>query len=148
MRFAILIVCLLLAVPAVAADSVLVVRQSRQPVKETIDTLVKALEGKGIKAVARVDHAAGAKSAGMELLPTEVVFFGNPKLGTPLMQANPEIAIDLPMRVVAWQDKAGKVWIGYTSTAALKARYGIAGRDDVFDAMAGALEAFTKAAAE
>ena len=126
----------------------LVVKESRLTVKETIDKLVKTLDEKGIKIVARVDHAAAAKAAGMELAPTEVVLFGNPKLGTPLMQSNPHIAIDLPMRVVAWQDKAGKTWIGYTSPAALKARYGIEGRDEQFNAMAGALEAFTKAASE
>jgi len=82
----------------------------------------------------------------LELPPTEILIFGNPKLGTPLMQANPEIAVDLPMKVLAWQDKAGKVWVAYTAPDALKARYGIADRDEVFKAMAAALQALTKAA--
>lgn len=129
------------------AQSLLTKQESRHSVKDTADRLAKALADKGIKVAARIDHAAGAKSVGMEMPPTEVVMFGNPRLGTPLMLAAPEIAIDLPMKVVIWQDKAGKVWIGYTPAEALKARYGIAGNDDAFKAMAGALAAFTTEAA-
>jgi len=79
--------------------------------------------------------------------PIEVLLFGNPTLGTPLMQANPHIAIDLPMKVLAWEDGNGKVWIGYTTPEALKTRYKIDGLDDVLKKMAAALEAFTSAAA-
>jgi uncharacterized protein (DUF302 family) len=137
-----------LAVPTFAqAQSPLTKQESRHSVKETADRLAKALGDKGIKIAARIDHAAGSKSVGMEMPPTEVVMFGNPKLGTPLMLANPEIAIDLPMKVVIWQDKAGKVWIGYTPPDALKSRYAIAGNDEAFKAMSGALAAFTKEAA-
>ena len=103
-------------------------------------------EGKGNITVARVDHAAAAKAAGLELKPTEVLLFGNPKLGTPLMQANRHVAIDLPMKVLVWEDDAGKVWIGYTTPETLKARYRIDGKDDVLKTMAGALEAFSSAA--
>src|SRR5690606_31082185 len=83
----------------------LVTIESQHSVKDTVDRLAAALDQRGIKPVARVDHAAGAKTVGMELPPTEILIFGNPKLGTPLMQANPEIAIDLPLKVLAWQDK-------------------------------------------
>lgn len=131
---------------AAAADEPMTIKPSPYSVKETMDRLAAALAEKGLKPAARIDHAAGAKSAGLEMPPTEVMMFGNPRLGTPLMLADPRIAIDLPMRVVAWQDKAGKVWIGYTSADGLKARYAITGRDDSFKAMAGALEAFTSAA--
>ena len=130
----------------VSAQSLLTTRESKFPVKETADRLAKALEEKGIKVAARVDHAAGAKAAGLEMPPTEVVMFGNPKLGTPLMLANPEVAIDLPMKMVIWQDAAGKVWLGYAAAEALKARYNVRDKDEVFKAMAGALEAFAKAA--
>lgn len=133
--------------PAIAADD-LVVRASKYPVKETMDRLVKALEEKGLKPALRVDHAAAAKANGLELRPTEVVLFGNPKLGTPLMQADPRIGIDLPMRVLAWQDAAGKTWIAYTRPEALAARYGIASAAEPLKAMAGALDAFAKAAAD
>ena len=148
MRLAIALALTLLASPAFAADSSLITRPSKFPVKETADRLVKALEDKGLKVAARVDHAAGAKAAGMDMAPAEVVMFGNPKLGTPLMKANPDIAIDLPMRVLIWTDAAGKVLVGYTAPEVLKARYGITGQDDAFKTMGGALEAFTKAAAE
>jgi uncharacterized protein (DUF302 family) len=82
----------------------------------------------------------------MELPPTEVLMFGNPKLGTPLMQSNPKIGVDLPMKMLAWQDKTGKVWLGYAAPDALKARYGINDRDEAFKAMTAALQALAKAA--
>jgi uncharacterized protein (DUF302 family) len=137
-----------LAVPlsALAADE-LTTKPSRYSVKETVDRLTGALKDKGISPAARIDHAAAAKAAGLELKATEVLMFGNPKLGTPLMQANRLVAIDLPMKVLVWEDDAGKVWIAYTPPSTLRDRYKIDGRDDVLKAMAGALEAFTSAAA-
>jgi uncharacterized protein (DUF302 family) len=139
---------LLLALTASSAMAeTLMTQESQFSVKETLDRLTTALDAKGIKVVARVDHAAGAKAVGMELPPTEVLMFGNPKLGTPLMQANPMIGLDLPMKVVAWQDKAGKVHVSYTKPADLKARYGISDREDQFKAMEAALFALTGAAA-
>jgi uncharacterized protein (DUF302 family) len=119
---------------------------SKHSVKETGDRLAAALKDKGITPAARIDHAAAAKAAGLELKPTEVIMFGNPKLGTPLMQANRQIAIDLPMRVLIWEDDAGKVWLGYTAPATLKGRYNIDGREEALKTMAGALDAFTTAA--
>jgi uncharacterized protein (DUF302 family) len=141
-----MLAALALSLPAKAADE-LTVKASKHSVKETLDRLTAALKEKGITPVARIDHAAAAKGAGLDLKPTEVLLFGNPKLGTPLMQANRQIAIDLPMKVLVWEDDAGKVWIGYTSPATLKARYKIEGRDDVLKTMAGALDAFASAAA-
>jgi uncharacterized protein (DUF302 family) len=138
-----LIACLCTG-PAVAEN--LVTIESKLSVKDSLDRLASTLEQRGIKVAARVDHAAGAKAAGMELAPTEVIMFGNPKLGTPLMQANPAIGIDLPMKVLAWQDKSGKVWIGYTAPETLKARYGISGQDETFKAMTGAIDGLAKAA--
>ena len=132
---------------AAAAQSLLLSQESKFPVKETADRLVKAIEEKGLKVATRVDHAAGAKAAGLEMPPAEVVLFGNPKLGTPLMLSNPEIAIDLPMKMLVWQDKAGKVRVGYVAPDALKLRYGIKDRDAAFATMTSALAAFAKAAA-
>jgi uncharacterized protein (DUF302 family) len=145
MRLAAAIIPLLLFTHSALADQ-LVTIESKHSVKETLDRLTATLDKRGIKPVARVDHAAGAKAVGMELPPTEVLIFGNPKLGTPLMQSNPEIGIDLPMRVLAWQDKAGKVWVAYTAPDTLKARHGITDRDEIFNAMAKALQGLTKAA--
>jgi len=138
---------LLLLVSATSALSEkLVALESKYDVKETLDRLAAELDKRDIKVAARIDHAAGAKAVGMELPPTEVLMFGNPRLGTPLMQSAPAIGIDLPMKVLAWQDKAGKVWIGYTAPDALKARHGISDRDEVFKAMAAALDGLAKSA--
>lgn len=141
-----MLTALALSLPTKAADD-LTVEASKHSVKETVDRLTAALKNKGITPAARVDHAAAAKRVGLELRPTEVLLFGNPKLGTPLMQANRHIAIDLPMRVLVWEDDAGKVWIGYTPPETLKARYKIEGRDNVLKNMAGALQAFASATA-
>ena len=135
-----------LAAPLAAAER-LVVRQSKFPVKETMDRLAAAIEARGLKVALRVDHAAAARAAGLDLPPTEVVMFGNPKLGTPLMQASPAIAIDLPMRMLAWQDSKGRTWIGYAAPKALKARHGVKGQDASFNAMATALDGLAVAAA-
>jgi uncharacterized protein (DUF302 family) len=137
----------LVSLPA-QAESPLTTQASKFSVSETADRLVKAVEAKGIKIAARIDHAAGAKAAGLPLPPTIVVMFGNPKLGTPVMQADPRVGLDLPMRVLIWEDKSGKVWVGYAPPASLKARYGIAGEapEAALKAMAGALQGFAKAA--
>jgi uncharacterized protein (DUF302 family) len=140
-----ILLALALPLSALAADE-LSTKPSKYSVKETVDRLTGALRDKGISPAARIDHAAAAKAAGLELKATEVLMFGNPKLGTPLMQANRLVAIDLPMKVLVWEDDAGKVWIAYTPLSTLKARYKIDGRDDVLKAMTGALEAFTSAA--
>ena len=144
-----LAVLLAMALPTLAhAEGTLKAFPSTFTVEETADRLSKAIEAKGIKVAARFDHAAGAKAAGLELPPTVVIMFGNPKLGTPLMQADPRIGLDLPMKVLVWQDKAGKVWLGYTPPSTLQARYGITGDGPVegLKTMAGALEGFAKAA--
>lgn len=135
-----------LVTTARAADGPLIIKESPHSVAVTMDKLATALQAKGLKPALRIDHAAAAKAAGLEMPPAQVMLFGNPKLGTPLMQADPRIAIDLPMRVVSWQDKAGKVWIGYADPATLKARYGLAGKDEAFKTMAGALKSFTDTA--
>jgi uncharacterized protein (DUF302 family) len=128
-------------------DGDLLVKPSTRGVKESIDALAAAVEAAGAKVVARVDHAAGAKAAGAEMKPSEVLIFGNPKLGTPLIQANPRAGLDLPMKVLAYEDAKGKVWIITTRAAALRSRYGIKGKDDVITAMTGALDKLTSAAA-
>lgn len=145
MRLVAAVLFLALSTTTALSDKI-VATESKFGVKETLDRLAAALDQRGIKVAARINHAAGAKAAGMELPPTEVLLFGNPKLGTPLMQSNPEIGIDLPMKVLAWQDGAGKVWVGYTAPEALKARYGITDRDQVFSSMSTALEGLVKSA--
>jgi uncharacterized protein (DUF302 family) len=150
MRFLLSVIATILILsyaPAMAAEPPLVVKASKLGVRESIDSLAAALKAGGVEVTARVDHAAAAKAAGMELRPTEVIIFGNPKLGTPLMQADQRAGLDLPMKAVAWQDSDGKVFIAYTDPAALAARYRWDGTDQVLKAMAQALETFTAIAA-
>lgn len=134
------------AAPALSNDQVVTV-ESKYSVKESLDRLSAILTERGIRVMARVNHAAGAKSVGMKLEPSELLIFGNPKLGTPLMQANPIIGLDLPMKVLAWQDTGGKVMLSYPTPQSLKMRYEITDQDAVFEAMTKALSGLTDAAA-
>jgi len=99
--------------------------KSTLPVKESVDKLVHLVESKGLTVFCRVDHAAGAAAAGMQLRPTTVVIFGNAKGGTPLMQAVQTIGIDLPLKVLAWEDASGQTWLGYNDPVWLTERHGI-----------------------
>ena len=146
MAAAIVLSMLTVSAPAQAGGEFKVI-ESKYSVKETLDRLTKILKSKGIKVMARVNHAAGAKGAGLELSDTELLIFGNPKLGTPLMQTNRTIGLDLPMKALAWKDKAGKVHLAYTAPNALKARHSISGRDAIFAKMTKALGGLTAAAA-
>jgi uncharacterized protein (DUF302 family) len=97
---------------------------------------------------ARIDHAAGAKAAGIALRPTEFLIFGNAKGGTPLMQAAQTIGIDLPLKGLAWEDAEGKVWLSYNEPAWIAARHGApAGIAEVTQRLTAALAAMAKAAA-
>lgn len=106
------------AIPAVAADPGLITKQSRYSVKETVErfqTAVKAKEANGFMVFTEIDHAAAAKKFGLDMRPRTVIVFGNPKLGTPAMQKQPLLAIDVPPKALVWQDDDGKVWLTYNS---------------------------------
>ncbi len=138
------LLCCLIAVSSVAqAADGLIVKQSAHGVSDTLDRMVDILNGKGIRVFARVDHQANAKTVDLSLRPTQVLIFGNPKLGTPLMNAQQSVGIDLPMKVVAWEDEKGQVWLGYNDPAYMTKRHGITDRDEVAMKMAKALEAMT-----
>lgn len=98
---------------------------SRYSVSETLDRLESLLREKGIKIFARIDQRREAESVGLRLRPTELILFGNPKAGTPIMQAAPTSALDLPLKVVAWQDDSGQVWIAYNSADFFSQRHGL-----------------------
>ena len=134
-----------IAAPLHAADGMVVV-PSPHNVKDTIDKLSTVLESKGMNIMARVDHAGGAAKAEMTLRPTELLIFGNPKVGTPLMICSQSIAIDLPQKMLAWEDAEGKVWLGYNDPMYLKGRHQTEGCDAVFEKVSGALANFAKAA--
>jgi uncharacterized protein (DUF302 family) len=126
-----------------AGDDRLVAKKSPHPVAVTLDRLSEALRTRGIGIAARVDHAGAAQRAGLALKPTQLLIFGNPKLGTPLMQANRRIGIELPMRVLAWEDDSGQVWVAYVKPDVLKSEYSVEGRDEVFREMTQALDGLT-----
>lgn len=138
----------LMPIAAAQAEGGLLTKKSSHSVTVTLDRLEAAARDKGIAIVARVDHASAAAKAGMDLRPTQVLIFGNPKLGTPLMQSNPQIGLDLPLKALAWQDAAGVVWLGYTAPADLVARYQIGDRAEVVQKMTGVLDALTTQATE
>ena len=93
--------------------------------KETMDRLESEVEAKGLTVFARVDHAAGAEAVGLKLRPTELLIFGNARGGTPLMEADQRIGLDLPLKALVYQDEAAKVWLTYTDPRWLAQRYGL-----------------------
>jgi len=98
---------------------------SRHSVDETVAKLKAILQAKGVALFALIDHSGEAEKAGMKMPPTKLVIFGNPKAGTPLMLAAPSAAIDLPLKILIWQDHAGKVWVSYNSPSYLRERHGL-----------------------
>jgi uncharacterized protein (DUF302 family) len=107
------------------AGDTLVTKPSHYSVSDTIDRIEKAVTDKGMKIFARIDHGGEAKRAGLEMKPTELLIFGDPKGGTALMVAKPTAAIDLPMKALAWEDQDGKVWLTYNSSELLHDRHGV-----------------------
>ncbi len=105
------------------ADNGIVSLESRFGVAETIDRLAQAVANVGLGVFARIDHAAGAREVGLELRPTELLIFGHPKGGTPLMQESQIAGIDLPVKALAWEDEAGKVWLSYNTADWIAARH-------------------------
>lgn len=98
-----------------------------RPVPETVERLETLLKAKGIKIFARVDHSAEARAAGLTMRPTVLLLFGNPKLGTPLMNRHPSLALDLPTKALIWKAADGKVWLSYNSPEFLQQRHGLDG---------------------
>ena len=115
--------------------------------KETMDRLEAEIHQKGMNVFARIDHAAGAANVGLALAPTEVIIFGNPRGGTPLMQSVQTVGIDLPLKVLVWQDAANKTWLSYNEPGWIAQRHGVAGAESTIDKMADLLSAIAREAA-
>lgn len=127
----------------------LVTIASKHTVSETLDRLERALKTKDIKVFSRIDHAAGAASVAMPLRPTELLIFGSPRGGTPLMQFNQTVGIDLPLKILGWQDAGGQVWLTYTDPGWFARRHQLgSGTDANVGALKLLLETLTRAAAE
>ena len=108
-----------------ASDNGIVNKPSNHSVDETVAKLKGILQAKGVALFALVDHSGEAEKVGMKMLNTKLLIFGSPKAGTPLMQAAPSIAIDLPLKILVWEDGQGKVWVSYNSPAYLQQRHGL-----------------------
>jgi uncharacterized protein (DUF302 family) len=121
---------------------------SAHSVAETIERLKGMLAKKEIEVFAQIDHAAAAKLVGLALRPTQVLIFGNPKAGTPLMQAQQTIGLDLPLRVLVWEDGEGRVWLTYHRVQDLARRHRITGHDEKLKALDDGLAGLARAATE
>ena len=135
----------LLASLAYADNGIISVKSSHQ-VKATADRLENTLKQKGMTVFIRINHAEGAQKVGKKLRPTELVVFGNPKVGTPLMQCRQSTAIDLPQKALIWEDQEGTVWFSYNDPNYLVERHGITGCTEVLKKTEKALSNFAKAA--
>lgn len=130
-----LLLLALFVVPAASAGEGLVTVKSSYGAKETADRVERLTKERGMTLFNRIDHAEGARTVGMPLRPTEVLIFGNPKGGAPLMMCEQSVGIDLPLKMLVWEDGNGAVWIGYSDPEALKDRHGITGCDKVLGTM-------------
>jgi uncharacterized protein (DUF302 family) len=120
--------------------------KSSHSVNETADRLEQILKTKGMKVFIRVDHSAGAKGVGIALRPTQLVVFGNPKVGAPLMQCSQNMAIDLPQKALIWEDERGDVWLTTNDPQYLADRHDMKGCQDVLAKVRKALGNFARAA--
>lgn len=136
----------LLTVSVARAAEGLVNISSAHSVGQTADRLVSALQAKGMTIFARINHAAGAARVGHDLRPTEIIVFGNPKVGSPLMSCQQTVAIDLPQKALIWEDENGRVWLSYNDPQYLRQRHGVEGCDAVLQKVQGALAKFAQAA--
>jgi uncharacterized protein (DUF302 family) len=107
-----------------SADNGIVNKPSSHSVDQTVEKLKGILQAKGVALFALVDHSGEAEKVGMKMRPTKLLIFGNPKAGTPLMLASPSTAIDLPLKILVWEDEKSRVWISYNSPQYLQERHG------------------------
>jgi len=138
---------LFMAAPVLGANGMIDI-ESMFDVKETANRLEDILKNKGMTIFTRINHGEGAKKVGIELRETELIIFGNPKVGSPLMQCRQSVAIDLPQKTLIWQDAKGKVWVSYNDPRYLRSRHAISGCDEVIAKIGNALNGITKAASK
>ena len=141
-----ILVVLIMTVSAYAADGIVDVKSSFG-VKETGDRLESVLKDKGMTIFNRLNHSEAAKNVGVELRETELIIFGNPKAGSPLMKCQQGVAIDLPQKALIWKDSEGNTWISYNNPKYLKKRHNISNCEEVIAKLETALAGIAKAAA-
>jgi uncharacterized protein (DUF302 family) len=129
-----------------AVDGLITIKSGYGP-QETVDKFEAAVKAKGLTVFAKVDHAAGAAAVGLPLQPTQLIIFGNAKGGTPLMQSAQTSGIDLPMKVLVWQDASGDTWLSYNDPEWIAKRHGLGQAvEEPVKAMSAGLHAFADAA--
>lgn len=133
------------AVPTTGRDPVVAVK-SRHDLEETESRLRKALTAKGLSVAFRLDHERNAQKAGLSLQPTRLFLFGNPKAGTPLMQDDQRVGLELPMRILLWQDGNKEVWVGYLDPRSLQTRYELKGKAKALETMSKVLDGLAREA--
>jgi len=146
-RFLAAVAVTLAALPALASDDGLMTVQSSSDVATTMDRLESAVTGAGASVFARVDHAAGAASVDMDLGPTQVLIFGNPKIGTQAMQDDPRAGLFLPMKVLVYEDADGQAWLAYQDPGEMFDDLEIDDDAEYIEMMTGALGKLTAKAA-
>ena len=142
-RIALIVVALMLASIAHAGGDGLVVKQSPHSARVTLDRWEALMKKKGIRVFARISHQKNAEGVGLKLRPTELLIFGNPKLGTRFFTSRQSAGIDLPMKALAWEDEQGRTWLAYNDPRYIARRHGITDRDAIVEKMQGALEKFS-----
>ena len=110
---------------APGAANGIISKPSNHSVDQTVDKLKSILDARGVTLFALVDHSGEAAKAGLNMRPTKLLIFGNPRAGTPVMLAAPSIAIDLPLKILVWEDDRGRVWLSYNDPAYLQRRHGV-----------------------
>ena len=141
-----LAVAVLFASTNVYAVESLITVESHYSAKETADRFESIIKDKGFTVFARIDHQKNAAGVNLTLKPTEVIIFGNPNIGTQLMQCNQLVAIDLPQKVLVSEDADNKVWLSYNNPQYIKQRHSITGCDEVINKISGALNTLSIAA--
>jgi uncharacterized protein (DUF302 family) len=136
---------LLIPISVAAADGVVNIPSSFN-VEETADRMESILNEKGMTIFKRIKHSEGASKVGIELRKTELIIFGNPKVGSPLMQCQQSVAIDLPQKALIWEDDKSKAWISYNDTRYLKKRHNISGCEEIISKIEKALASIVKSA--
>ncbi|MGM0601424.1 MAG: DUF302 domain-containing protein [Candidatus Rifleibacteriota bacterium] len=141
----VVLMVLLITVSAYAADCMVDVKSSFG-VKETGDRLEKVMKDKGMTIFNRIKHSEAAKSIGVEFRETELIIFGNPKVGSPLMKCQQSVAIDLPQKALVWKDSEGNTWISYNNPRYLEKRHNISGCEELISKIEKVLAAIARAA--
>jgi uncharacterized protein (DUF302 family) len=140
------VILLFLSISIASADNGMINIKSVHDVKTTADRLEAALNSNGMTIFTRINHAEGAQNVGLQLRPTELVIFGNPKVGTPMMLCAQSAGIDLPQKALIWEDGDGQVWFSYNAPAYLSTRHNLTECAKIVQKVSGALGNFAKAA--